>query len=56
MAATAPKKSETTGTYVARVTGTRNYEKRRHLDRALSYSRVGDLAELREHFLQSINA
>ncbi len=55
MAATPPKKSESTGTYVARVTGTRNYEKRALLRRALSYSRVGDLAELRERFLPSNN-
>lgn len=56
MAATAPKKSETTGTYVARVTGTRSYEKRASLRRSLSYSRVGDLAELREHFLRTMDA
>ncbi len=56
MAASPPKPRETTGTYVARITGTRNYEKRERLRRALSYSRVGDLTDIREHFLKAMNS
>jgi hypothetical protein len=55
VATTEPKKSETPGTYVARVTGTKNWERRSRLQRDLRYSRAGDLAELRERFLHSIN-
>lgn len=44
-----PRRRETPGTYVARVQGIKNGERR-----ALPYARSGDLAELREGFLYSI--
>ena len=55
MAAIPPKPRETTGTYVARITGTCTFEKRARLRRALTHSRVGNLADIREHFLKSMN-